>query len=136
MSEAQNVEIVKSAYAAFGRGDIAGVINLLAEDIEWVDPGPPAVPFAGTHHGRAEVMQMFARLGETVQFTKFEPIDFIAQGDRVICLGFFAGTVKKTSHMFSSDWAMAFTLLAGKIIHFREYNDTHAIASAFKEYED
>ena len=113
-----------------------GVMANFAEDIEWIDPGPPAIPFAGSHRGRAEVAQFFAKLGELVQFTKFEPIDFIAQGDKVICLGFFAGIVRGTGHMFSSDWAMAFTFLAGKVIHFREYNDTHAIAAAFTDYED
>lgn len=136
MSEAQNVEIIKNAYAAFGRGDIPGVMSQFAEDIEWVFPGPPAIPYAGTCRGKAEVAQFFAKLGETVQMTKFDPIEFIAQGDTVICLGFYAGTVRKSGHMFAVDWAMCFSFLAGKIIRFREYVDTHAIAAAFKDYED
>ncbi len=43
MSEADNTQIAKDAYAAFGRRDIAAVLEVMADDIEWVFPGPPDV---------------------------------------------------------------------------------------------
>jgi len=33
MQEAQNTQVVKDAYAAFGRGDIASVLTALSDDI-------------------------------------------------------------------------------------------------------
>ena len=39
MSVQENVQIVKDAYAAFGRGDIQGLLALFAEGIEWIAPG-------------------------------------------------------------------------------------------------
>lgn len=38
MSVEENVQIVKAAFAAFGRGDIQGLLAL-AEDIECISPG-------------------------------------------------------------------------------------------------
>ena len=72
MSVQENVQIVKEAYAAFGRGDIQGLLALLAEDIEWITPGE-GLPFAGTHHGRAGLADFFRRISEMLEFSFFEP---------------------------------------------------------------
>ncbi len=40
MSEA-NLALVQQLYAAFGRGDIAAVLDMLADDIEWREVGRP-----------------------------------------------------------------------------------------------
>ncbi len=40
MSEQQNLRLVQEFYAAFGRGDSAGVSNMLADDVGWFIPGP------------------------------------------------------------------------------------------------
>ena len=39
MSTQENVQVVKDGYAAFSRGDIPGLLALLAEDVEWHIPG-------------------------------------------------------------------------------------------------
>ena len=35
----QNIELAKAGYAAFGRGDIPGLLSLLDAGIEWKTPG-------------------------------------------------------------------------------------------------
>jgi ketosteroid isomerase-like protein len=50
MSTQENLQIVKDAFAALGRGDKQGVLALSAEDIEWIVPGE-GWPLAGTHRG-------------------------------------------------------------------------------------
>ena len=39
MSTEKNVQTVKDFFAAIGRGDRAGLLALVAEDIEWIIPG-------------------------------------------------------------------------------------------------
>lgn len=39
MSTEKNIETVKDFFAALGRGDKAGLLSLVAEDIEWIIPG-------------------------------------------------------------------------------------------------
>ncbi len=43
---------MKDFFAAIGRGDKAGLLTLVAEDIEWIMPGKDW-PLAGTYRGHA-----------------------------------------------------------------------------------
>ena len=131
MSEQQNVKTVQDAYAAFGRGDIQGILNVLTDDVEWVSPGEGLVPQGGTHRGRDGVSRFFQTVGETIQFGKFEPQTFVAQGDHVVAIGRYDGTVKPTGRSFESDWVMVFTFKGNKVARFQEYADTAAIAQAY-----
>jgi len=38
-----NTEIVKGMYEAFGRGDTAAVLNSLADNVDWLVPGPISI---------------------------------------------------------------------------------------------
>jgi uncharacterized protein len=86
MSEQANIQTAQNGYAAFGRGDIPAILELLSDDIEWVDPGPSEVPTAGTHQGKEAVLAWFVTLGENLDFQVFEPREFIAQGDKVVSI--------------------------------------------------
>jgi uncharacterized protein len=131
MSAQENVQIVKDAYAAFGRGDIQGLLALLADDIEWITPGE-GLPFAGTYRGLAEVAGFFQKVSEMFEMSFFEPREFVAQGDRVLVAGFDRGKVKATNRTFEGHWAGAFTVRDGKVTNFREYIDTLALARGFE----
>jgi ketosteroid isomerase-like protein len=62
VSEQENLEVVDKAYEAFGQGDVAGVLDLLAEDVHWSTPGPPEViPYAGLRTGHEQVEGYFER---------------------------------------------------------------------------
>jgi uncharacterized protein len=131
MSEQQNLQTVKDAYAAFGRRDIPTVLKALTDDVEWTIPGEGVLPLGGVYHGRDGAARFFQKLAETAELTSFEPRDFVAQGDRVVALGQSKGRVKSTSRTFELQWAMAFTIRDGKVSKFREYTDTAALAAAF-----
>jgi uncharacterized protein len=131
MSVQQNVQIVKDAYAAFGRGDIQGLLALFAEDVEWITPGE-GLPVAGTYRGLAKVAGFFQKVSEMFEISFFEPREFVAQGDRVLVLGFDRGKVKATNRAFEGDWAVAFTVQNGKVTSVREYLDTLALARSFE----
>jgi uncharacterized protein len=127
----QNVQIVKDAYAAFGRGDIQGLLALFAEDIEWIAPGE-GLPLAGTYRGIAGVADFFQKVSEMLEFSLLEPREFVAQGDRVLVVGFDRGRVKTTNRTFEGHWVMAFTVRNGKMTNVREYIDTLTLARGFE----
>jgi ketosteroid isomerase-like protein len=131
MSEQQNVQTVKNAYAAFGRGDIQGVLNELTDDVEWHLPGEGLIPQAGTYRGTEGVSRFFQNLDQTTQFAKFEPRSFVAEGDHVVARGHYQGTAKSTGRAFEADWVMVFTFKGNKVAKFQEYTDTAAIAQAY-----
>jgi ketosteroid isomerase-like protein len=58
MSEQQNVEVAQQAYAAFGRGDLEGILALLDPQVAWRTPGPPDLPSAGLRHGVNAVREL------------------------------------------------------------------------------
>jgi ketosteroid isomerase-like protein len=133
MSEQQHMQVVRQAYDAFLRGDIAAVLDLLSDDVDWeaVNGAGSRIPVGGRRFGRHNVAGFFTTLGETTVFRQFQPKEFIAQGDKVVTLGHYEAEVKPTGRRYESDWAMVFTLRNGKIVHFREYTDSAAIVAAF-----
>jgi len=133
MAESENVAVIQAAYAAFGRGDIAGVVDRVTEDVEWEGARGTAerLPFGGRHRGKGGVEQFFAALGEHVEFQSFRPKEFIAQGDRVVALGDYEARARKTGRSYRAEWAMVFTLRDGKVTRFEEYTDTAAVLAAF-----
>ena len=131
MSEQDNVRLVQEGYADFSRGDIATLLGKFAADIEWVEPGVKHNPLTGTYKGHSGVTEFFKRLSELTELTMFEPLEFIAQGDKVVVLGREAGRVKSTGRTFEANWAMAFTVRNGKVTRFQEYTDTANIEAAF-----
>ena len=126
------VEIVQALFAAFGRGDIASVLAALSDDIEWSVAGPREVAYAGTRHGREQVAQFFQALGSSVEMLQFEPREFIAQGDQVAVIGAERLRVKATGRTVKNQWVILFTLRDGRVVRFREYGDTAALAAGFR----
>ena len=131
VSTQENVQIVKNFFAAIGRGDKQGLLALSAEDIEWIIPGEDW-PLAGTHRGHAGLEDLLQKASETVE-TSTEPREFVAQGDRVLVVGFATGRIKATNRTFEDNWVFAITVRNGKLTNVREYIDTLALARASKK---
>lgn len=128
MSQA-NIDIAKNCYAAFGRGEIAPILAMLTEDVEWITPGQ-GNPTHGHRKGPAEVAGFFEVVGKTWDFTAFEPREYVASGDTVVALGSYAAFARSTRKPAASDWVMVWKMRDGKVSYFREFNDTEALAAA------
>jgi uncharacterized protein len=129
MSTQENIQIVKNFLAALGRRDKQSLLALSAEDIEWIIPGKDW-PLAGTHHGHAGLENLLQKANETVETSYPEPPEFIAQGDRVLIIGFATGRIKATNRAFEDHWVFAITVRNGKVTNIQEYIDTQALARA------
>jgi ketosteroid isomerase-like protein len=133
MSEAQNTRVVQDAYAAFGRGDVPAILATLDESVLWkaVYGASPQVPTAGERRGKAAVGEFFKVLAQSFQFDRFEPREFIAQGERVAVLGSYAARTS-TNKRVDSEWVMLFTVRNGKIAEFQEFTNTAMLNAAFE----
>jgi uncharacterized protein len=129
MSIQENIQIVKNFFAAMGRGDKQGLLAFTAEDIEWIIPGEDW-PLAGTHRGHAGLAVLLQKASEKVETSFPEPPEFVAQGDRVLVVGFARGKVKATDRTFEDHFVFAITVRNGKLTNIREYVDTQALARA------
>jgi ketosteroid isomerase-like protein len=128
MSIEKNIQTVKDFFAAVGRGDREALLALVAEDIEWIIPGEDW-PLAGTHRGHAGLEDLLEAASRSIE-TFTEPREFVAQGDRVLVLGFARGKIKATNRTFEDDWIFAITVRDGRLTNIREYVDTQALARA------
>jgi len=129
MSTDVNVQIVKDFFAAMGSGDKQGLLALSAEDIEWLIPGEDW-PLAGTHRGHAGLANVLRKASATMEISSPEPPEFVAQGDRVLVVGFARGRIKGTNRTFEDHWVFAITVRNSKVTNIREYIDTQALARA------
>ena len=132
MQEAQNIKVVQEAYAAFGRGDVQGILDRLADEVIWkgVYGAASYVPTSGERRGKAAVATFFKQVAETVKFSQFDPKEFVATGDKVVALGHYRATTSIGKN-FEADFAMVFTLTNGKVSHFQEFTDSAAINVAY-----
>jgi len=128
MSTDNNIQTVKDFFAAIGRGDREALLALVAEDIEWIVPGEDW-PLAGTHRGHAGLVDLLETASKSIE-TSTEPREFVAQGDRVLVVGFAKGKIKATNKTFEDDWVFAITVRNGRLTSIREYVDTQALARA------
>jgi ketosteroid isomerase-like protein len=128
MSIENNIQTVKDFLAAIGTGDREALLALVADDIEWIIPGEDW-PLAGTYRGHAGLAKLLETASTAIE-TSTEPREFVAQGDRVLVVGFARGTIKATNKTFEDDWVFAITVRDGKLTSIREYVDTQALALA------
>jgi uncharacterized protein len=129
MSIEQNIQTVKDFFAAMGGSDRQALLALTSEDIEWIIPGKDW-PLAGTHRGHAGLQKLLQTASENVETSVMEHREYIAQGDRVLVIGFAKGKIKATNKTWVDDWVFAITVRNGKLTNIREYVDTQALARA------
>lgn len=125
-----NTEIVKKAYECFGRGDIEALMELYSDDVSWETPKVDNASYTGSRRGKEAVSEFFELLAKSETFSKFEPTEFIAEGDKVVVLGRSEANVIATGKTFSTEWVHISTLSDGKISGFKEFFDTAAANQA------
>jgi ketosteroid isomerase-like protein len=80
-----NVDTARSAYEAFGHGDLEAVKELLSEDSVWVTSDE--LPLGGETRGREEILESFAQIPNYWSSFSVEPEEFIDAGDYVVVRG-------------------------------------------------
>jgi ketosteroid isomerase-like protein len=125
------VGLVRSLYEAFGRGDIAYILEHVAADCRWVAPGE-GIPNAGTYTGPEGAGEFFRKLNKSEQVLGFEPKEFFANGDDVVVLGTEQCKAIATGKGMSTNWAMLFRVRDGKIAYWESFYDTEAYARAHR----
>ena len=124
---AANREVVESAYAAFSKGDIPALLDLLDEQVEW--SSPKTLPQGGSFRGKDGVGDFFVGVGAA-----WDPLELEVEvvddlgNDLVVGLVHLSGSLRGGG---SAGYGAThvFTVRGSKITRFREYVDAdNAIA--------
>ena len=123
----QATDIVRSFYDRLGAGDAPGALGLMAPDIEWITMWHYKVDGRGPE---AVAEGLFKPLMAEWSSFALVPTEFIAEGDAVVSLGDFTGVHGATGRSCEARYAHVWTIQHGKVVRFRQYIDTLAIAEA------
>jgi ketosteroid isomerase-like protein len=80
-----NVDTARSAYDAFGRGDLAALQESFAEDAVWITSDE--LPLGGTTDGRDAIMANFAQIPNYWSSFSVEAEEFLDAGEWVVVRG-------------------------------------------------
>ena len=118
-----NLEKIKAVYAAFAKGDITTVLEVMSADIEWTEA--EGFPYGGTYHGPKAVLEgVLMRLGTEWHGFAAVPHEFVDGGDTIVSLGKYSGTFKATNKSFQAEFAHVWKFREGKAVRFVQYVDT------------
>jgi uncharacterized protein len=131
MPEQENITLIDTLYAAFLRGDLNQILDLVSDDTDWIVYGPAELPFSGHFRGKSGAKQFLEALITTQDDISAEFSDRIVQGNRVVILGNYSARIKATGKRVSTRIAHVWTVEDGKIIRFLDFFDTAAAQTAY-----
>lgn len=105
--------------------------EMVSDDVDWFVAGDTSVvPWIGRKTGRAGVAEFYRQLRSLVTSERFDVSEIVVQDDRAIALGYLESRVKSTGKLIRSEFAFDFTIRAGRIVRFRLFEDSFAVAHA------
>src|SRR5262245_14382847 len=127
-----NIKLVQDAYAAFGRGDIPAILDVMTPDITIGIVGRMQdAPFFGLHSGKTGAAEFFKRLDEAHAISMFEPLRVLAAEDKVFVWGRYTWTMRNSGASDPTEWLHVITMRDGKMAEWRGHNDTAMLAAAY-----
>lgn len=121
-----NVEILKSTYEAFLRGDVPAVLGTMSPDIRWYQAesnpyNPSGEPWIGPE---AVLNNLFMRLGAEWEGFNIHTKAFHDAGGTVVVEARYAGMYKSTGKRLDAQVCHVWDFKDGKITRFQQYVDT------------
>ena len=127
-----NVKKVQELYAAFGRGDIAMILDNVADDVTWgTETDVTEVPWYAIRRGREGVADFFDIIGRELEFTNFDPNAFAGGGDDVMVHLDISYKLRKNGRGASTSSIHRFSIRDGKVAKYRAFEDTAAVRDAW-----
>jgi ketosteroid isomerase-like protein len=122
-----HVDTVQQIYQAFGRGDVAAILDQFAAGVEWeYGINSTDVPWLQPRRGRAQVAEFFQALA-ALEIRKFQPKTFLESDNIVLVLVDLDATVRSTGRRVVEEDEVHIWHFddAGKVSRFRHRADTH-----------
>ena len=125
MSADANIKTIMGVYEAFGRGDVAVILDAVTSDVDWAAEADPAVaPWHGVRHGRDAVAAFFTEFGATMEVEEFIPVSLAANDTDVLSVVRFRARSRATGKTAAMHLHHFFKFRDGKIAYYRGTEDT------------
>lgn len=130
----KNIDVVKSIYADFAKGDIPAVLQKFDPKIEWNEaenfPYADGNPYIGPE---AVLEGVFKRLGSEWEYWNLtDQTYYEANSGEIIVTGYYKAKNKITGKKINAQFVHIWNLNDGMIIRFQQYANTHQVIEAMK----
>jgi uncharacterized protein len=120
-----NIKTITAVYEAFGRGDVAAILDAVTDDVDWAaEAASSAAPWYGVRHGKDAVAAFFSDFGSTMEVEEFTPVSFAANDTDVLTVVRFRARSRGTGRTAQMDLHHYFKFRDGKIAYYRGTEDT------------
>ncbi len=120
----QAIRLLREAYAAFNRGDIAAAVAHLDPQIDWTEPAE--FSGGGTYHGQDGVAAYLTQSRAGWAEGGSDPERFIAAGDRMVVFVHARFLLKGSAEWRDVRLADVYTFRSGKPVSMRAFADRQA----------
>lgn len=129
MVQLSNFEIVQNLYSANERADSEAFYQNLSPNIVWKESD--GFPTPGIFRNRADIEDnVFSVLRQEWDAFHFSLEYLIDGNERIVAVGTYRGTHRKTGRSFEARASHVWYLLNGKIENFEQFADTHVMQIA------
>jgi ketosteroid isomerase-like protein len=127
------IQTVQTIYEAFGRGDVATILDQLADDVDWAAESfsGKAAPWHGIHKGKGEVPHFFQGIAESSEVTDFEILSIGSNDTDVFVTIRYGMTAKSTGNSATTELHHWWQFEDGKVVRYRGSEDTALVAEVF-----
>ncbi|MET9545600.1 MULTISPECIES: nuclear transport factor 2 family protein [unclassified Streptomyces] len=124
--------VVAEFLAARLAGDTGRMVELFADDVDWMLAENPGVPWIRPRSTGAECAAQSAELAAyTVPEDARASLDtFLVDGADAVLMGHLSGTVRATGKSFEGPFALRLTVEDGRITRHHLYENSRSIAEA------
>ena len=112
-----SLDTVMALMGAMGRGDMAKMDELMADDMVWLNEGDPSILWIGPWNGKEAIFGFLGVFSENFKTTKWENTDILASGDTVAIFGDMNGvTTKSGQEIGDFTFALRAKVRNGKVL--------------------
>lgn len=128
-------DTVAAVYAAFGKGDLPGLFELLHSEVDWsrtvTAPGGELVPMLRNGIGHPAAERYFGGVAQ-LEMHAFDVGRLLVDGDTVVAEIRFEATHRSTAKRAVLDELHHWTVREGQVVRYRPYLDTAELIELFR----
>jgi uncharacterized protein len=119
----QIIDALRSAYAAFNRGDLDSAVAPMDEHIEWIEPNE--FPGGGTYYGHEGVKRYLKQSRDAWAEVDSQPVQFLPAGNKIVVFVHARVRAKESTDWNEVELADVYTIKNGKAIQMRAFAERH-----------
>jgi uncharacterized protein len=113
--------------------DISSLLDMFTDDAVIHETASAGVlPWGGVQDGRKGAAEFIMAVGESLEPQQFELQEYIAQGNKVVVLGYQRAKAKPTGRPYEIEFVHLWSLHHGRFTEFWVFNDTAGLVEALR----